>query len=63
VYALMNVALFIGCGLVLSGSTPIDQHANEGALQRRLAITVFGAIGVVATVALSASTRTDRFVG
>jgi hypothetical protein len=57
VYALMNVALFIGCGLVLSGSTPIDQHANEGALQRLLAITV------VATVALSASTRTDRFVG
>ncbi len=59
-YALVNVAVFIGCGVALSGGTPIDQHANEGALQRLLAITIFGAIGVVAAVALSASTRATR---
>ncbi len=62
-YALANIAAFIGCGVALSGGTPIDQLANEGALQRVLAITVFGTIGVVAAVALSASTRTDRSGG
>jgi hypothetical membrane protein len=58
-YALVNVVAFIACGVALSGGTPIDQHANEGALQRLLAITIFGAIGVVAAVALSASRRVD----
>lgn len=62
-YAVANVAVFIGCGVALSGSTPIDQLANEGALQRLLAITVFGAIGVVAAVALSASKRADYPAG
>lgn len=62
-YALANIALFIGCGLVLSGGTPVDQLANEGAVQRLLALTVYGAIGVVAAVALRASSRSDRSVG
>ncbi len=59
-YAVVNIAAFIGCGFALSGHTPIDQVSNEGALQRLLAITVFGAIGVVAAFALSASTRAPR---
>ena len=59
-YALGNIAVFIACGVALGGATPIDQHANEGALQRVLALTVFGAIGVVAAVALSASTAPPR---
>jgi hypothetical protein len=62
-YALLNVALFIGCGLVLSGGTPMDLLANEGAVQRLLAVAVFGAIGVVAAVALRASVRSDQSVG
>ncbi len=53
-YALINIALFIACGVVLSGGTSIDQQANEGAVQRLLALTVFGAIGVVSAVAQSA---------
>jgi hypothetical membrane protein len=51
-YALINVVAFIACGLVLSGVTPIDQQANGGTIQRLLAITVFGAIGVVSAVVL-----------
>ncbi len=46
-YALLNIALFMATGAMLSGATAVDQVANEGLLQRLLAVTVFGAIGVL----------------
>jgi hypothetical membrane protein len=62
-YAMANIALFIGCGLALSGTTPIDLQANEGAVQRLLAVTVFGAIGVVSAVMRRASMRSTQPAG
>ncbi|MBI4942555.1 MAG: DUF998 domain-containing protein [Actinobacteria bacterium] len=46
VYLGLNLALFLGCAAMLSGATPVDQVANGGLLQRLLAVTVFGAIGM-----------------
>lgn len=45
-YLGLNLALFLGCAAMLSGATPVDQVANAGLLQRLLAVTVFGAIGM-----------------
>ncbi len=50
-YSACNFLGFVACGVALSGSTPVDQVANAGTLQRVLAVTVFGAIGVVCWVA------------
>ena len=46
-YGLANLALFVGLAAVFSGSTPIDEAAWQGLLQRLLAGTVFVAIAVV----------------
>lgn len=45
-YLGLNLALFAGCAAMLGGRTPVDQVADAGLLQRLLALTVFGAIGV-----------------
>ncbi|MBK9475910.1 MAG: DUF998 domain-containing protein [Tetrasphaera sp.] len=50
-YAIGNLVGFVASGAALSGSTPLDEVANAGALQRLLALTVFGAIGVICWVA------------
>ncbi len=56
-YLGLNLALFAGCAAMLSGTTPVDQVANGGLLQRVLAVTVFGAIGV--GCAIVTATRSD----
>ncbi|WP_088285754.1 DUF998 domain-containing protein [Kineosporia sp. A_224] len=56
-YLVLNLALFAGCAAMLSGSTPVDQVANGGLLQRLLAVTVFGAIGI--GCAIVTATRPD----
>ena len=61
-YLGLNLALFVGCAAMLSGATPVDQVANGGLLQRLLAVTVFGAIGVGCAV-ISATRSTGTRVG
>jgi hypothetical membrane protein len=51
-YGLANLALFVGSAAALSGSTPIDEVAWQGLLQRLLAGTVFVAIAVVSVAEL-----------
>ena len=55
VYGLANLALFVGLAATFSGSTPIDEAAWQGLLQRLLAGTVFVAIAVVSVAERRAS--------
>lgn len=51
-YAVANLLLFILAALLFSGATGVDPTANEGVMQRILALSVFPPIGVVSAAAL-----------
>lgn len=51
-YAVANLLLFVLAALLFSGATGVDPTANEGVLQRILALAVFPPIAVVSAAAL-----------
>lgn len=53
VYVVADLALFLAAALMFSGATWLEPTANEGALQRLLACSVFVPIGVVSMAVLS----------
>ena len=58
-YAVANLLLFVVAALLLSGATGVDPTANEGVLQRVLALAVFPPVAVVSVAALR-EPRTGR---
>lgn len=62
-YAVGNLLLFVVVALLFSGATGIDPAANEGALQRLLALAVFLPIAVVSAAALRDHRPGTRRIG
>jgi hypothetical protein len=62
-YLGLNLAPFAGCAAMLSGTTPVDQVANSGLLQRMLAVTVFGAIEVGCAIITATRSTSTQIAG
>lgn len=62
-YAVANLLLFVLAALLFSGATWVDPTANEGVLQRILALAVFPPIAVVSAAALRWNRGRSQAVG